>query len=372
MKKVLFVATINGHIIGCHLPYLKWFKEQGYEVHVASRGTEKIDYCDKHFNLPFERFPLKINNVKAYKGLKKIISDNNYDIIHCHTPVGGVLTRLAAKKERKKGTKVLYTAHGFHFYKGAPLLNWLIYYPIEKIMACYTDCLITIVNEDYEFAKKHLKAKEIRHINGIGMNTERFSKKITEEQKNELRKELEIKKEDIVFTYVAELNKNKNQIILIRMIEELKKKNKNVKLLLVGDGVYMKKYKKEVEKRKLQNNIMFLGKRKDVPEILFITNVYVASSKREGLPLNIMEAMYMRLPIVATNNRGHRELIDNNLNGYLIENEVSGFVKKIKEIIKNKKLIKEFGKNSYKKSLNYIDKKVIKEMEEIYIQGMKG
>ena len=167
MKKVLFVATVNRHIIGCHLPYLKWFKEQGYEVDVASRGIEEIDYCDKHFNLSFERFPLKSNNIKAYKELKKIISNNHYEIIHCHTPVGGVLTRLAARKERKKGTKVLYTAHGFHFYKGAPLLNWIIYYPIEKIMAKFTDCLITIVNEDYEFAKKHLKAKEIRHIKAI-------------------------------------------------------------------------------------------------------------------------------------------------------------------------------------------------------------
>lgn len=115
MKKILFVATVNRHIISCHIPYLKWFKEQGYEVHVASRGTEKIEYCDKHFNLPFERFPLKINNIKTYKKLKKIIIENNYDIIHCHTPVGGVLARLASRKVRKKGTKVLYTAHRISF-----------------------------------------------------------------------------------------------------------------------------------------------------------------------------------------------------------------------------------------------------------------
>ena len=114
MKRVLFVATVTRHINAFHIPYLKWFKEQGYEVHVASNGNEKIEYCDKHFNLPFARFPLKVENIKTYKELKKIINDNNYEIIHCHTPVGGVLTRLAAKKARQNGTKVIYTAHGFY------------------------------------------------------------------------------------------------------------------------------------------------------------------------------------------------------------------------------------------------------------------
>ena len=144
MKKVLFVATVTKHINSFHIPYLKWFKEEGYEVHVASNGNEPIEYCDKHYNLPFERFPLRKNNIKTYRELKKIINENKYEIIHCHTPVGGVLTRLAAKKARKKGTRVIYTAHGFHFYKEAPLLNWLIYYPIEKWLSRYTDCLITM------------------------------------------------------------------------------------------------------------------------------------------------------------------------------------------------------------------------------------
>ena len=303
--------------------------------------------------------------------MKKIINENQYDIIHCHTPVGGVLARLAARKKRKRGTKVLYTAHGFHFYKGAPLHNWLIYYPIEKVMAHFTDCLITITKEDYECAKKHLKAKEIKHINGIGMNTERFSKKITEGQKSKLKEELKIKKEDIIFTYVAELNKNKNQILLIKMLGELKKKNENVKLLLVGDGAYMEKYKNEAAKRNLQDNVIFLGKRKDVPKILSITNIYVASSKREGLPLNIMEAMYMQLPIIATDNRGHRELVENGVNGYIVDNNANSFIEKINLILNNKEKIKEFEEKSYKKSLKYIDTIVMKEMEKIY-RKMEG
>ena len=372
MKNILFVATVTKHINAFHIPYLKWFKEQGYEIHVASKGNEKIEYCDKHFNLPFERFPLKANNIKAYKELKKIINENNYDIIHCHTPVGGVLTRLAARKARKNDTKVLYTAHGFHFYKGAPLLNWIIYYPIEKVMAHYTDCLITIVNEDYKFAKKHLKAKEIKHINGIGVNTDRFSKEITEEQKENLRKDLNIKKEDIVLCYVAELNKNKNQILLIEAVEKLK--NKNIRLLLVGNGNYMEKYKDEVQKRGLQYNVIFLGRREDIASILSITDIYLASSIREGLGLNVIEAMYMELPIVATNNRGHRELVMNKETGILLkENTFDEMAKAINEVMnfseEEKETIVENAKDNIQK---YMIENVLQEMKKIYMEFMKN
>ena len=131
-KKVLFTATVILHIKSFHLPYIKWLKEHGCEVHVAAKNdfiSEPciIPNCDKYYDIKFARFPFSKTNIKAYKQLKKLIQENNYDIIHCHTPVAGVLTRLAARKN--KNTTVIYTAHGFHFFKGAPLLNWLIYYP---------------------------------------------------------------------------------------------------------------------------------------------------------------------------------------------------------------------------------------------------
>jgi glycosyltransferase involved in cell wall biosynthesis len=139
MKKVLFVATVvKLHIMVFHLPYLEWFKKNGFEVHVAARNDYenkdecKIPFCDRYYDLPFERSPLKNNNFYVQKKLKKLIEINKYDIIHCHTPIAGALTRLVARKSRKNGTNIIYTAHGFHFYKGAPIKNWLIYYPIEK------------------------------------------------------------------------------------------------------------------------------------------------------------------------------------------------------------------------------------------------
>ena len=367
MKKVLFVATITGHITGFHTPYLKWFKSQGYEVHVASNGKREIEYCDKHYNLPFERIPWNKNNLKVYKELKRIINENKYEIIHCHTPVGGLLTRLAARTVRKNGTKVIYTAHGFHFYKGASLLNWIIYYPIEKWMSYYTDCLVTINEEDYNLAMKKMKAEKIVHIDGVGMDTERFSKKISYEDDNMKRKELGIEKKDLVFTYVAELNKNKNQILLIQTIEKLKEYYPNIKLILVGPYKNKEYYDEEIRKRKLENNVILTGKRvKDVAEILSITDVYLASSIREGLPVNIMEAMYMRLPIIATNNRGHRELVKNNVNGYIVKNDANEFEKAIKEILKDKDKMNQFKNNSYEMSKKYQIENVIQQMINLY------
>ena len=370
MKKVLFVATVTKHINSFHIPYLKWFKEEGYEVHVASNGNEPIEYCDKHYNLPFERFPLRKNNIKTYRELKKIINENKYEIIHCHTPVGGVLTRLAAKKARKKGTRVIYTAHGFHFYKGAPLLNWLIYYPIEKWLSRYTDCLITINKEDYELAKKKFrKCKQIELVHGVGLDTTKFDIKISNQALATLKDEISIKKDNIVLTYIAELNKNKNQQLLIKTIEQIVKEgDTRYILLLVGDGKLKERYQKYVKKHKLENNIKILGKRNDIAKILKITDIYVASSLREGLPVNILEAMYMGLPIVATDNRGHRELIKNKKNGYIIDSEQKkkDFCEKIIELSHNKKIYNKFKEENKKIVKKFSLEEVTKEIRKIY------
>ena len=367
MKKVLFTATVDSHILQFHIPYLKMFKEKGYEVHVASKGEEEIKYCDKHFNIPFERFPLNPKNLKAYKELKKIINDNQYKIIHCHTPVGGVITRLAARKARKQyNTKVIYTAHGFHFYKGAPLLNWIIYYPIEKICSKWTDCLITITNEDFELAKrKFKKCKQIEHVCGVGLNTDRFDIEITEEDLEELRKEIGIEKDNIVLTYVAELNKNKNQMLLIKTMEQLIKKSDKYRLILVGDGNKKQEYEQYIIEHNLQEYIKILGRREDVPQILKLTNIYVASSLREGLPVNIMEAMYMGLPVIATDNRGHRELVENEINGFIVKNQKE-LKESIEEILRAKQKYKVLSQENRKRSKEYVLDKIQQQMKQIY------
>src|SRR5690554_2967051 len=181
--------------------------------------------------------------------LKKIINNGNYDIIDLHTPMGGMLGRMASRKARKKGTKVIYTAHGFHFYEGAPLLNWLIYYPIEKYLSRKTDVLITINQEDYELAKKKFKMKKVFKINGIGIN----EKKFTNIKEISLKEYFPNVKNPFILTFVGELNDNKNQIFLIKSFHEIVKTHPNIVLCLIGNGKNKNKYQKEIDKLKLGN-----------------------------------------------------------------------------------------------------------------------
>lgn len=370
MKKVLFVASVAGHIKNFHTPYLKLFKDKGYTTYVAANWTlkenEKIDFCDNFIQLPIERKPFSLKNIKAICKLKKLLKVEKFDLIHCHTPMGSVVARLSAKSSRKKGTKVVYTAHGFHFYKGAPLKNWIIYYPVEKICSRWTDCLITITNEDYKFAKKHFKnIKKIEHVNGVGMNAKRLEKGLTESEKNDIRENLKIKSDDIVFSYVAELNSNKNQMLLIHIIERLKDLYPNIKLLLIGNGPLKERYKEYIDENNLNEFIKLLGKRNDINELLSITDIYMASSKREGLPVNIMEAMYKGIPIVATDNRGHREIAMNSKNIF-IEKDITEMEQKVIDIISNMKNYKELSQEEHNDSKKYSIESVIERMNEIY------
>ena len=329
MKKVLFTATVDSHILHFHIPFLKLFKEKGYEVHVATNGDEEIPYCDKKHVISFERSPFKINNLKAIKQLKKVIDNEKFDIIHCHTPMGSVVTRLAAIKARKNGTRVIYTAHGFHFYKGAPLINWLMFYPIEKWLSRYTDTLITINEEDYQLAKKKFKKTNVEYVPGVGIDPKKFDIKMSDKEKDALRKEIGVKKSDFVLSCVARLDKNKNQGFLISVLENLIQEHSNIHLLLVGPDEYNGIYHKMVKDKKLQDNVHFLGNRDDIPEILEISNIVVSASSREGLPVNIIEAFASGVPVVATHNRGHDEIIVENKNGLFASNNPFDFANKI-------------------------------------------
>lgn len=372
MKKVLYVATVDIHIKSFHLPYLKMLKENGYEVHVATNGNEQFPYCDVKHQICIERSPFKINNLRAIKQLKKIIEQEKFDIIHCHTPMGSVVTRIAAKSVRKNGTRVIYTAHGFHFYKGAPILNWLLFYPVEWYLAKYTDTLITINEEDYERAKNKFgkRCKDIQYVTGVGIDTAKFNIKMSDEERQNLRNSLGLKNEDFVLTCVARLDKNKNQSFLINAMQQLVEKNKNIHLLLVGRDELNGYYQNMVKEKRLDNNIHFLGSRNDVPQLLKISNVVVSTSKREGLPVNVLEAFASGLPVVALNCRGMKDLIKNKFNGFIVYNE-SEFVNEIENLYSNCEMEKEIGDNALKVSNNYNIEKIVKKVEKIYLKKKK-
>lgn len=363
MKKVLFTATVDSHILQFHVPYLKWFKEQGYEVHVATNGEKEIPYCDKKHVISFERSPIKINNLKAIKDLKKILDKEQFTIIHCHTPMGSVVTRLAAKKSRKSGTKVIYTAHGFHFYKGAPISNWLVFYPIEKWLSKYTDCLITINKEDYELAKRKFKTKQIEFVHGVGIEPEKFQFEMSEEEKKKLRKSLGIKDDEFVIIYVAELSNRKNQGMLIKAAKELIDKGYKIKVLFPGIDSMNGYYQKMCLKLKIGESAKFLGYRNDISKLLKISDLYVSTSKQEGLPVNIMEAMACGLPIIATDCRGNRDLVDN----FIDLGDIESLKNQIKKeyLKQNKKIIYNVEKYTLKNILYLITDKVYNEGKKI-------
>ncbi|MCW9130902.1 glycosyltransferase family 4 protein [Bacillus paramycoides] len=371
-KKILFCATVDYHFKAFHLPYLKWFADQGWEVHVAANGNIHLPYVNQKYNIPLQRSPLRIQNFHAYKKLKSIIRQNRYNIIHCHTPMGGVIARLAARKARQQGTKVVYTAHGFHFCKGAPFINWLLYYPIERSLATNTDCLITINQEDYNLAVKHrFQAKDIQLVHGVGIDIERFTP-VTETEKRELKLQCDYNPQDFLMFYAAEFNKNKNQSFLIHVLAQLKKKIPHAKLLLAGEGPLMEECKKLATQLGVSNMIHFLGYRSDIASLLQMCDIAVASSYREGLPVNIMEAMACGLPVVATDNRGHRELIINNKNGCLIDcADIKAMAERIKVISENPQLLAQMGQYGRTSIENqYSVNEVLKEKQEIYTTFM--
>ena len=369
--KVLLVATVQSHICQFHKPLVAMLHEHGCEVHVAARNNLaeknglKLDFVEQAFDVPFQRSPFSPKNLEAYKQLKKIIGEGSYDVIHCNTPVGGVLGRLAARKARKHGTKVFYTAHGFHFYKGAPKKNWLIWYPVEKFMCRYTDKLITITQEDYDLASAKFPT-QVERIHGVGANSAKY-RKLPETECVRLRHALGYADDDKLLLCTGELLPNKNQITAIRTMKILTEKQPNIKLLLAGNGPTLPELQAEVAALGLQEHVEFLGYRTDLERYANIADVIVSCSYREGLPMNIVEGMLLSKPVVASYNRGHRELIVPDVTGYMASPaDANAFAEKVSMLLDDSALADRMGHAGYEKAQLYADTNVRQELGNIY------
>lgn len=363
-KKVLFTSHV-ANFQKFNRPFMRMLKEQGWEVHYASAGEEKILDCDKEFVVPFERSPFKVGNLKAYFQLKKIIDREKYDLIHTHTPMGSFVTRLAARSARKNGTRVIYTAHGFHFFKGAPLLNWLLYYPVEKYMARLTDTIVTINKEDFERASKKFKTN-VKYVPGVGIDPKKFDVKMSEAQKSILRKSIGLKDSDFVMLYPAELNRNKSQDVLIEGMKLLVARYPNVHLLLPGKDSLSGFHQKLAIKSGLTENVHFLGYRNDIARLLKITDLSVSASRREGLPVNIMEAMYLAIPAVVMDCRGNRDLVKDGLSGYVINHDHNIFYAKVSSLYAAADIRRKMGLAAKINSEQFLLKTIAQSMLEIY------
>lgn len=369
--KVLLVATVQSHICQFHKPLVKMLHGHGCEVHVAARNNLaeknglKLDFADQVFDVPFERSPFSKRNLTAYKQLKQIIDAGNYDVVHTNTPVGGIVGRLAARKARKNGCQVFYTAHGFHFFQGGPKKSWLIYYPIEKFMCRYTDELITITEEDFQLAQKKFPVS-VSHIHGIGANSSKYHP-ISVDVRAALRSELGFAQDQKIIVCTGELNPNKNQITAIHAIEQVVKEVPKALLLLAGNGATYDELQAAINAAGLQSNAVLLGYHTDLEKYVEVSDLILSCSKREGLPLNIIEGMLCKKPVIASINRGHKELIQNGRNGYIVNAaDIDGFAAKMIELLQDNVLSNAFGEAGFAFAQAYTDHAVQLELEQIY------
>lgn len=370
--KILYTATVLSHICQFHLPYLQMLQEQGHEVHVAAhdnlavKNGLQLKYTDKFIEIPFARSPASPDNIKAYKQLKKLINAEHYDVILCNTPMGGIVTRLAAKKAHKNGTKVIYMAHGFHFYKGASKKAWLVFYPIEKYMARHCDVLVTINEEDYALAKAKFKNVKVEHIHGVGVRTERY-RPASAEECTEMRKAEGLTAEDFAILCTGELNANKDQKTLISAAAKLKDRVPNLKVLLAGNGPLENELRQQIASLGLDDTVKLLGYRTDLENVVPAMDMIVSCSHREGLPLNIIEAMLCKKPLAASVNRGHKELVRDGVNGYLFTaGDVDKLAEYIEKLYKDSDMRSDLGEAGRKFAENYTVAAVKGEIKRLF------
>lgn len=373
IKKALIVTTISGFVPQFEMNNVKILESMGYQVHYASNYNTPVYGNDNsrldntkiiRHQVNFVRSPFGIpQNIKAYKQLKDIMKREKFDLVHCHTPMGGVLARLAAAAT--KTAPVLYTAHGFHFYHGSPFINWIMYYPVERLLAHYTDVLITINKEDYRNAKqfRFRKNGSLVHINGIGIDTKENINKYVDKTKK--RKELGIKQDTFLITSVGEITKRKNHKVVLQALAKLK--NKNIKYILCGTGSLEEELKYLVQKLQIQDRVIFAGYRKDVNEILKISDCFVFPSLQEGLSVALLEAMTEGLPVICSKIRGNTDLIKDSKGGYLIEpSDSDSYANAIKLLYENDIKRKAFGEYNQRVVNNFDINIVSKKMKNLY------
>ena len=346
MKKALLVTHVSGFVPQFEMGNVKILQEMGYEVHYASNYHNPSYGDDNHrldgtgiirHQVDFERSPYSLKNLTAYRQLKKLMEEERFDLVHCHNPMSGVITRLAAHATHTK--PVVYTAHGFHFYKGAPIKNWLLYYPVEYLLSFYTNQQICINIEDYERAKRFFHAQKVNYVPGVGIDVKRI--RDVKVNKSNKRKDLGIPKEAIVLVSAGELITRKNHETIIRTMAKLK--DKRFVYVICGHGELEARLKEIVKDLKLEYQVFFLGYRTDILEIYMASDICIFPSFQEGLPVALMEAMACGLPVVCSKIRGNTDLVDNN-GGILIKpTDVESYAGAILKLGNDKSLRETMG-----------------------------
>ncbi len=377
-KKALMTASVASMIDLFNMDNIHILKEAGYEVHVASNfkfgsitSQERVDTFRREltdagittYHIPIPRSISDVKNIiLSYRQMKQLCETEKFDLIHTQSPIGGVVTRLAARNIRTQGSKVIYTAHGFHFFQGASKKNWMLFYPIEKFLSRYTDVLITINQEDYQRAQKFY-ARQVRYLPGIGIDIQEFSKDRSD--RAQIRESFGITDQDFLLVSVGQISKRKNQGTFIKAMAEIS--DVTVKYLIVGLGEYEQTDRELAKSLHVDNRVIFAGYCENINALLHAADCFVFPSLQEGLPVSLMEAMAAKVPVVCSRIRGNTDLITDGFNGRLVEPmDVKGYAKAVMELKLHKEQAATYRENAFDKIKEFSIQAVHGRMEGIY------
>lgn len=317
-SRVLYVAVSQGHLSVFHNPYLRWLRAGGARVEIAARAVPGFDLAevDVFHDIAFARSPLSIGNLRAFGRLVRILRSGRFDLVHCHTPVASVLARIACLFAKGRPV-VMYTAHGFHFFPGAPRSNWLLWFTLEWLLARITDVVVTINSWDHAAARDRLWARRPRLIPGIGVDLARFDAGLVPSERAALRRTLGVPEGAVVFLYIAEFIHRKNHALLIEAFAQVHAARPEAFLLLAGDGPLQDAIAAIAARFGIADRVRLLGFRRDIPALAAAADIAVTTSRHEGLPIGVAEAMAAGLPVIASEDRGHRELVADGRTGFL-------------------------------------------------------
>ena len=381
MKSVLFVATVPETISGFLLSFAKYFRSLGWRVDGMARGISHFTECTRQFDrvwdVEWSRNPLDLKNLLvAAPKIKEIVAAQQYDIVHVHTPVAAFITRFALRNRHKQQelfhTSIIYTAHGFHFHRGGNPLKNLIFLTLEKLAGRWTDYLITINREDETAAKKYqlVPQNRVYYTPGIGVDTSLYdSGNVTTQEIKEVRQELGLKEDDVLFLCIAEFTPNKRQRDIIQALTKLNAPN--VHIAFAGDGLLREETEKLGIELGLQNQVHFLGFRPDIPVLIRAAVAVLLTSKREGLPRSIMEALCLETPVIGTDIRGIRDLLDEGCGLLVKVGDTSGLALAMAWLLHHPQERITMGKRGRQKMADYDVSNIIRLHEKIYQQAIE-
>lgn len=391
-KKVLLVSHVSGFVPQFEMNNVRILQDMGYEVHYASNyntpsyGTDnerlkgtgivqhQVDFVRSPWNVPA--------NLKAYRQLKRLMRAYNFALVHCHNPMSAALTRIAAKMT---GTgPVLYTAHGFHFYQGAPLHMWLLYGTMELLLSFLTDQQICINKEDYLFAKHFFHSRRVDYIPGVGIDVERIKRTTAAADRAKKRQELGIPLDSVVLVTAGEMIPRKNQKIILQALAELKKQSSDVPpgekafgslryfCIVCGHGELKEELEVLAHGLGIENDVLFPGYRQDLWEIYAASDIFVFPSLQEGLPAALLEAMASGLPVVCSDIRGSNELIVNGRGGFRVPPRALGeYTAQLHALSVSQEKRERMGEWNRQTAEKYKEENTIKIMKDVYRRWLK-